>query len=333
MLEQFVKNCSPWEGLMLENFVEDCLLWEGPHAGAGEEREEEGVAEITHSDNPKNGCTLNMSQQCALAAKRANHILGYIKHSIANWLKEVIVPLYSALLEQLRVPPLPREVMRADASQSLDAEMRDILQKAGLTAYEKAKLYIAALQKYLAHVKQSDQERGKITLVFPEENETEAEKPLEAPEDPDPVVYECNIQLAENRGQWVIHEAHGLISTKVGHIGLYNLAAKVQQNVVQSYVIFPIPSYEKVHRCRTLHLSLLNFILFLLSHSSSLSRSLCKIALPSEVSTSPPILVSSANLVRVLSIPSSRSFMKMSNSVGPSIDPWGTPLVTVCQPE
>ena len=40
MLEQFVKNCSPWEGLTLEKFVEDCLPWEGPHAGAGEECEE-----------------------------------------------------------------------------------------------------------------------------------------------------------------------------------------------------------------------------------------------------------------------------------------------------
>ena len=40
MLEQFVKNCSLWEGLTLEKFVEDCLPWEGPHAGAGEECEE-----------------------------------------------------------------------------------------------------------------------------------------------------------------------------------------------------------------------------------------------------------------------------------------------------
>lgn len=82
------------------------------------------------------------------------------------------------------MPPLPREDMRADASQSLDDKMRDILQKAGLMAYKKAKVYTAPLQKYLAHVKQNDQERGKISLVFPEENKTEAEKPLETPEDP-----------------------------------------------------------------------------------------------------------------------------------------------------
>ena len=33
---------------------------------------------------------LSRSQQCALAAKRANHIQGCIKHSITSWSKEVI---------------------------------------------------------------------------------------------------------------------------------------------------------------------------------------------------------------------------------------------------
>lgn len=42
---------------------------------------------------------INMSQQCALAAKKANHILGCFKHSIANELTEVIVPLCSALVQ------------------------------------------------------------------------------------------------------------------------------------------------------------------------------------------------------------------------------------------
>ena len=41
---------------------------------------------------------LNRSQQRALAAKRANRILGCIKHSITSRSKEVIIPLYSALV-------------------------------------------------------------------------------------------------------------------------------------------------------------------------------------------------------------------------------------------
>jgi len=43
-------------------------------------------------------CKLNMSKQCAMEAKRPSYTLGCIKHSIANWWKEVIVPLHSALL-------------------------------------------------------------------------------------------------------------------------------------------------------------------------------------------------------------------------------------------
>lgn len=52
MLEQILKNCSLWEGPTLEKFMEDCLLWEGPQAEAGEECEEEGVAETTCDDLP-----------------------------------------------------------------------------------------------------------------------------------------------------------------------------------------------------------------------------------------------------------------------------------------
>ncbi|PKU35918.1 hypothetical protein llap_13777 [Limosa lapponica baueri] len=41
---------------------------------------------------------LNMNRQCALAAQKANHILGHSKRSVASRLREVILPLYSALM-------------------------------------------------------------------------------------------------------------------------------------------------------------------------------------------------------------------------------------------
>ena len=42
---------------------------------------------------------LNMTRQCVLAAQKANCILGHVKRSVASRSREVILPLYSALVD------------------------------------------------------------------------------------------------------------------------------------------------------------------------------------------------------------------------------------------
>ena len=81
-------------------------------------------------------------------------------------------------------------------------------------------------------------------------------------------------------------------------------------------------------KCRTQPLAFLNLIQFALAHRSSLSRSLCRAFLHSSRLTLPPNLVSSADLLREHSIPSSRSLIKMFSAK--LLSSWVVPSLYWC---
>ncbi|KAK4832125.1 LOW QUALITY PROTEIN: hypothetical protein QYF61_020802 [Mycteria americana] len=85
------------------------LVTDTPEGCAAIQREEQPHAPLHAGDHPAGeqlgrkgprvgGTKLNVSQQCALAAKAARSILGYIRQSIASRSREVILPFYSALV-------------------------------------------------------------------------------------------------------------------------------------------------------------------------------------------------------------------------------------------
>lgn len=88
ILEQFLKRCNLWEGLLLEEFLKGCIAWESSHTGAEEERVEETEAEMKHHEQPLLLILLLIlgKQNRAIENEAVRLSLGRrTPHSVFNW--------------------------------------------------------------------------------------------------------------------------------------------------------------------------------------------------------------------------------------------------------